>query len=146
MYSVYAIKQNIGSYWIGITRTNGIWIKTDGRKLEDTELNLEDIEETGNCMIADSKNDFKPKIVSCTEEYKVKYAVKTHISVFNQIFLSIFVRLDQTVLRDTAGFQAWVELVLKLEMLLEETIHLLMYIQVKIIYDDDSSSLKELIF
>jgi len=115
LYSVYAIKQNIGSYWIGIKRTNGVWIKTDGRKLEDTELNLEDIEETGNCMIADSKNGFIPKIVSCTEEYKVKYAVKTHNSVFNQIFLSIFVQLDQTVLQDIPGFQVWVELVLKLE-------------------------------
>jgi len=119
LYSVYAIKQNIGSYWIGIKRTNGVWIKTDGRKLEDTELNLEDIEETGNCMIADSKNGFIPKIVSCTEEYKVKYAVKTHNSVFNQIFLSIFVQLDQTVLQDIPGFQVWVELVLKLEIKLK---------------------------
>ena len=116
MFSVYAIEQNIGSYWIGVTRTNGVWIKTDGRILEDTELSLEDNNDEGDCMIADSENEFKPKIVSCTEEYQVCMLYVTYNSLFILFFLSIFVRWDQTVLWDTPGFQAWEELVLKLEM------------------------------
>ena len=81
IFSVYAEEQDIGSYWIGVTRINGVWVKTDGRKLEDTELSFEDNIDEGDCIIADNENDFKPKIVSCTEKNRVTHAEKFSIKV-----------------------------------------------------------------
>ena len=72
MFSLYARE----SYWIGVTRTDGVWIKTDGRKLEDTELSFEDNGDEGGCIIiAYIENDYKPKIVPCTDKFQVSHII-----------------------------------------------------------------------
>lgn len=71
MFSLYARE----SFWIGVTRTDGVWIKTDGRKLEDMELSFEDNVDEGDCTIAYIENDYKPKIVPCTGKFKVSHII-----------------------------------------------------------------------
>ena len=69
MFSLYAEE----SYWIGVKRSDGVWLKTDGRNLLDHELSFEDSINEGDCLIASIENDFKSKIVPCTEEFKVSH-------------------------------------------------------------------------
>ena len=72
MFSVYAEHHNLTSFWIGAFKAEGQWMKSDETELSAYELKFKD-NGTGDCVIADAENSFKPKLVSCLESYAVSF-------------------------------------------------------------------------
>ena len=70
---MYAQSIGIDSFWIGVTKTNGIWLKTNGEILSNYEIQLTNNSSAGDCMIADKDLNYKHKIVDCSLQFSVSY-------------------------------------------------------------------------
>ena len=72
------MEKGLGSFWLGVKRIDGVWYKSNKEKLSPVDLDIIDKTAEGDCMIIDTTQGFRGKIVSCTESYPVsKQAVKS---------------------------------------------------------------------
>ena len=71
MFRLYAEKNELSSFWLGVIKVDGKWTKITWDPIHLDDLNIVNTEAIGNCMIADSENQFKPKIVDCGEKHGV---------------------------------------------------------------------------
>ena len=71
LFSAYSIHTSLGSYWLGVKRIDGKWIKNNRDKMQSIDAEIVNPDSDGDCMISDSENYFRAKIVNCQDKYKV---------------------------------------------------------------------------
>lgn len=77
MFRSYAKEHSFESYWIGVHKIDGHWVKTNGRKIEPTELTFNQSSVDGDCIIGDSEHEYEPKVVDCNKSFMVIFNILT---------------------------------------------------------------------
>lgn len=71
LFRLYAEKYGLSSFWLGVTKVDGTWMRTTWEPENLDYFSINDADSVGDCIIADSNNEFKPKIVDCEEKHGV---------------------------------------------------------------------------
>ena len=73
MFRVYAVEKSMGSFWLGVRKTNGTWIKTNGKLLTKLDLKMANDSSKGECIVADANSNYESKAVDCALTFAVLF-------------------------------------------------------------------------
>lgn len=71
-FRIYAKEKGLGSFWVGVKKSNGVWMKTNGDILSPYEVEITNKDASHDCLVADKDTDYKHKIVDCNLKFSVR--------------------------------------------------------------------------